>query len=206
MIIKKINIEAEGIAFLCVDSFMQELRKRKCRVKKFISYFQKHMDQYLALIAQGTLVPFHPVDAREVLVYIETKMQVFHIPEGYRVLFQYDDFYFHASELEMVTLASFGALEYHSDWILEGKTSFSYYARDKKTHSVAIDFPLPKGEYQVSIIALEKIEKINSGRWEENYAYGFHFTRATQPIMDNLHKCDDDIYAFSFSSRCKTCI
>lgn len=186
-----------GIAFLSVDLFMEEIRNKKCRARKFISYFNKHRDQYFQFIEQGLLVPFHPVNAGNHLIYIETEKDEFVVPEGYKIIFQYDDFYLKAGKKGIMTLASFGHLEYYGKNIAAEETARSYKTLDGEECSSAIDFPLKEGEYQVSLIALKKIiqEKERLKR-EENYAYGFLFTTSEHLVKDNLTKCDDELYDF----------
>ncbi|MBS5111553.1 MAG: hypothetical protein KHZ15_02565 [Coprobacillus cateniformis] len=202
MIEKTIFPSDYGIAFLSVDLFMEEIKKKKCKARKFISYFNKHMDVYFELIEQGILVPFHPVNAGTVPLFIETENQVFQCPKGYQKIFQYDDFYLQVGAQGIVTLASFGHLEYQGKEIARGETKRSYFDLDGHEDFSAIDFPLEKGEYQFSMIGLEKIERTDFElRYDCGYAYGFQFIKSANVIKDNLEKCDDDYYDFRLMSK-----
>lgn len=204
MIKKSIFPDGYGIAFLSVDLFMEEIRNIKCRARKFISYFNKNKDIYFHFIESGILVPFHPVNAGDVPVFIETDSDVFPVPEGYRILFQYDDFYMKVGQKGIVTLASFGHLEYEGKAIADGKTSRSSLTGDGKECSDAVDFELKEGEYQFSMIGLEKLSKTDFElKYDTGYAYGFHFRKPETIIKDNLEKCDDDRYDFCLSSHRK---
>ena len=67
---------------------MEEIKKKKCKARKFISYFKKHMDIYFELIDKGIIVPFHPVNAGDVPIFIETEVRILLCPQGYQKIFQ----------------------------------------------------------------------------------------------------------------------
>ena len=201
MIEKTIFPDDYGIAFLSVDLFMEEIKKKKCKARKFISYFNKHMDIYFELIDKGIIVPFHPVNAGDVPIFIETESQNFVCPQGYQKIFQYDDFYLKVGPQGIVTLASFGYLEYYGKNIASGETKRSYFDLEGNESFSAIDFPLAQGEYQFSLIALKKIDRTEYEiKYDKGYAYGFYFSQPRDMIKDNLEKCDDDHYDFRLMS------
>lgn len=132
------------------------------------------MDVYFRFIEKGILVPFHPVNAGDTSIFIETDKGSFEVPDGYKKIFQYDDFYIQVGEKGIVTITSFGHLEYGGTSIAAGETSRSSLTYDGKETWSAIDFHLPKGEYQFSMTALEKTTKTpDEVKYNQGYAYGF---------------------------------
>lgn len=202
MIIREINPHGYGMAFLSVDIFLEKVKDKKIRSAKFLSYFRKNMDVYFEFIKDGVIVPFNRVVSSSQPVFIEIEKGEFEIPQEYTEFFKYEDFFIRVGEKGLLSLMSFSDLD-NKDMIKKNVTNRSYFTLDGKLVSASTDFEIPTGEWFFTMYGLrKKILTIDEKKYDQGYAYGFHFYQSDTLTNDNLEKCDDDKYNFGlYKSR-----
>jgi len=201
MIVKNIDLHGYGMMFLSTDLFMDKIKDSKIMVHKFLSYFNKNMNTYFEFIKEGIIVPFNQIVDGDTPLFIESDKDIFFIPDGYKELFKYSDFYIKVGSNGILTLASFNSMDI-KDFIKAGLTSYNYSLADGDICQEAVDFELKQGEYSFTMYGLEKIDKSqDETKYDQGYAYGFHFCKVQIFENNNIEKCDDDLYNFGLSRR-----
>ncbi|AVQ21137.1 hypothetical protein C4N15_05575 [Fusobacterium necrophorum subsp. funduliforme] len=199
MIVKEITPTDYGMMFLSVDLFLENIQEKGIRGAKFLTYFNKNMDTYFEFILKGIITPFNKIVCCDTPVYIETTECDYHLPTGYEVIFRYDDFCINVGKSNLLSLFSFSNMDDKS-LIKKGITNKNYFTVDNCEYWEAIDFEIASGQWFFSIYGLRKKELSDEEkRYDQGYAYGFHFYRSNDLSNNNLEKCDDDKYDFSLS-------
>lgn len=197
MISKIITPMGYGMMFLSVDLFLENIKERAIRSSKFLSYFNKNMDVYFDFISKGIIAPFNRIVCCDTPIYIETKEQNYNLPAGYELIFRYDDFCINVGESEMLSLISFSSLD-DKNVVKKGITNKNNFTLDNKEYWTAIDFEIESGQWFFAMYGLRKKElTAEEQRYDQGYAYGFHFYKSNVLPNNNLDKCDDDKYDFS---------
>ncbi len=200
MITKNITPMGYGMMFLSVDLFLEKIKERSIRSAKFLSYFDKNMDVYFEFISEGTIVPFNRVVCCDTPVYIEIGETEYNLPAGYEIVFRYDDFCIKVGKCSLLSLISFSSMN-DKDMVKKGVTNKNHFTLDDEEYWTAIDFEIPSGQWFFTMYGLRKQElSPEEKRYDQGYAYGFHFYKSTELVNKNLEKCDDDKFDFALHS------
>ena len=97
-----------GFALFELRDLSEFLKKRKCRAKKLLSYWDVHKQLFYDAIKGAKILPFYPLAVRSHEIFVCTDEE-FAPPSGYEVAFKRDKLYF-APQSGSAILASFDAL------------------------------------------------------------------------------------------------
>jgi hypothetical protein len=187
-----------GIMIFSPEKFNQFLKDRKCRAKKYLTYFDKNKETFFDLIKAGILLPFYRISAYEYEIFTTINETKISIPRGYEQIYCYKDFYVQVGNRKLC-FANFEFLDAHKEMIDREQSD---YGEEIPTgpkeimewYNYALGLELETGEYQFDIYGLKRIDLIE--RESKNFGFLFAFRKAENAVNDNFHKCDNDKYNF----------
>ena len=187
-----------GIMVFSPERFNQFLKDRKCKAKKYLTYFDKNKEIFFDLIKAGVLSPFYRISTYQYEIFTTVNEAEVSIPNGYKQIYCYKDFYVKIGNGKLC-FSSFDFLEYHKKMIDNEQTDYGVViptgAKEiKEWYNYAIGLDLETGEYQFDIYGLKRIDPIEWG--SKNFGFLFAFKKAENVVNDNFHKCDNDKYHF----------
>lgn len=187
-----------GIMVFSPDKLNRFLKDRKCRAKKYISYFDKNKEVFYDLVKAGILLPFYRICRFEYEIFVAVDEPEADLPQGYDVVYHYSDFYI-TTGIGKLCFSCFDYLEYHKDMIDEGRADFGEEiptgpeeVMEWYHHAIGLD--MDEGIYQFNLYGLKRKEM--QDRESKNYAFLFVFRKTGQPVNDNFNKCDNDRFDF----------
>lgn len=174
------------------------LKSKKCRAKKYLTYFNKNKDVFFDSIKAGIMLPFYRICCFEYEIFVTINEQNITIPEGYEKVYEYKNF-FVTVENNKLCFSSFDYLEYHKDKIDKEQSDYGVEIPSgpeeiMEWYNSAIGLDLESGNYQFDLYGLKRIQELE--RESKNYAFLFAFKNAENIINENLEKCDNDIHNF----------
>lgn len=199
MIIKNITPTGYGMVFLSVDLFLENIKEKGIKSSKFITYFNNNMDEYFDFISRGIIVPFNKIVDVDTPIYIDITEKEFSFPKDYELVFKYPNFSVNVGKSCLLSLVSFGAMN-DKNIIQKGITNKNAFTLDNEEYWKAIDFEISSGQWFFDMYGLRKKELTDDEkRYDQGYAYAFHFYQSTDLSNENLEKCNDEKYDFSLS-------
>ncbi|MGI4874130.1 MAG: hypothetical protein ACRYFX_23465 [Janthinobacterium lividum] len=189
-----------GIAVFSPAAFNSFLEERKCRARKYITYFDKNKQLFFDLIKAGILLPFYQIPSFQYSLFTSVDKETVSIPEGYKVIYHYKDFFITIGTDQKICFASFNFLEHYKDKIDAGETDFgkeipSGSPSKPEWYNAALSTPIESGEYQFDLYGLTRVNALD--RESKNFAFLFAFRKSLNPIKDNFQKCDNDLHQFN---------
>ena len=191
-----------GIMVFSPEKFNQFLKDRKCRARKYLTYFDNNKEVFFDLIKAGILLPFYKICAYEYEIFVTMNESKISIPSGYKQVYCHKDFCVKV-ENGKLCLANFDFLEYHKEKIDNEQTDYGVEIptgakKIMEWYNYAIGLNLESGEYQFDLYGLKRIEIVE--RKSKNFGFLFVFRKAENTMNDNFNKCDNDKNNFDIAS------
>jgi len=192
-----------GIMVFSPEKFNQFLKFRKCRAKKYLSYFDKNKEVFFDLIKEGILLPFYRICKFEYNVFVTVNETPITLPSEYEEVYCYRDFFVKVGNGKLC-FANFDFFEYHKEKIDNEQTN---YGEEIPTgpkeimewYNYAIGLNLESGEYLFDLYGLKRIEPVE--RESKNFGFLFAFRKTENAVNDNFNKCDNEKYNFDIKNR-----
>jgi hypothetical protein len=190
-----------GIMVFSPGLFNEYIKQNKIKAKKYISYFNKNKEVFYKIIKDGIIAPFYLIPCFKYNIFVKINEEDKNIPDGYKKVFEYNDFYIKIDEGKKLCLASFYFMETGINLIKQNITEQSELVPTGPEEimeqcNYALGIEIETGIYNFNLIGLEKIDKTKE-REAKNYGYLFEFTKNENAINDNFNKCDNEKYEFS---------
>jgi hypothetical protein len=190
-----------GIMAFSPGLFNEYIKQNKVKAKKFISFFNKNKEAFYKIIKDGIIAPFYQIPYFKYNIFIKINEEDKNIPDGYKKIFEHNDFYIKIDESNKLCLASFYFMETGIKLIKENITEQSELVPTGPEEimeqcNYALGIEIETGVYNFNLIGLEKINK-NKEDENKNYGYLFEFTKNENAVNDNFNKCDNEKYEFS---------
>ena len=124
MFLGELSADGYGFALLDVRDLSEFLKKRKCRAKKLLSYWDAHKQLFYDAVKGAKALPFYPLTVRSYKIFV-CMDEEFAPSMGYEVAFKRDRLYF-ALQSSSAILASFYALQYRAGKLKSGELELGY--------------------------------------------------------------------------------
>jgi hypothetical protein len=201
-----LSADGYGMMVFSTDLFNEYIKTKKWKAKKYLSFFDKNKEYFYQIIKDGILVPIYRISCFEYEIFIKINEKDNTIPEGYKEIYRYNDFYIEVGNNNKLCFASFDILEYNIDLTKNNITEKSRMTPTgpeeiMEKYNSAIGFDIEKGKYNYNLIGLKRIEE--KERQSKNYGYLLEFTRNENAVNDNFNKADDDKYEFDIFNYIK---
>ena len=180
--------------------FNEYIKRNKIKTKKFISFFSKNKETFYKIIKEGIIAPFYQIPYFKYNIFVKINEENRNIPDEYKKIFEYNDFYIKTDENKKLCLASFYFMETGIKLLKQNITEQSELVPTGPEEimekcNYALGMEIETGIYNFNLIGLEKIK--NKEDEYKNYGYLFEFTKNENAINDNFNKCDNEKYEFS---------
>lgn len=200
-----------GVFLYSPDMLTDFLKAEKCHAKKLISYFDKNKNMFFKSIVNGVALPFYRLSIYYYPIFVFINEDCKAIPQGWKQVYRYDDFFIQVGNSNKLCFASFDYLEYHKDLIDKQQTEYSKEIPSGPdeiltTSHYAVDFEIPKGNYSFDLIAYKRSILLDERKLENygrNYAFGIVFKSTDKKENSNIDKCDDEKHIFDIKHYCK---
>ena len=191
-----------GIMLFSTDSFNEYVKNKKWKAKKFLSWFDKNKNDFFQIIKDGIIVPIYQIPDFEYEIFVKINENNEKIPDGYKEMFRYNNFYIEVGITNKLCFASFSFFEHNLDLIKSNITEESEMIPTGVTgklekYNSALGLNIEKGKYSYNLVGLKRLEE--KERESKNYGYLFEFTKNENAINDNFNKADNDKYVFSIN-------
>ena len=193
-----LSADGYGIMIFSPDRFNAYIKAKKCRAKKFLSYFDKNKDFFYNTIKDGKILPLYPLASFEYDLFISINEE-FQLPLNYKKVFEYQDFYVEVGAANKLCFANFDFLEYQNNLIKNNITEKSDLIPTGaegvlEKYNSALGLEIQQGIYSMNIIGLKR--KVELERESKNFAYLFCLTKKENTVNDNFKKADNDHCTF----------
>jgi len=197
-----LSADGYGIMIFSTDVFNDYMKSKKCRAKKYLSYFDKNKEFFLQTIKDGKLLPIYQLPCFEYDIFISLNEDETVIPEDYIQVYEYNGFYVEVGKENKLCFSSFDFMEYHSDLIKQNITEQSEVIPSGpeeilETYHSALGFDIPEGIYEMDIIGLKRKNLLE--RESKNFSYLFRLKSNEQMVNDNFVKADNDTRTFDIT-------
>ena len=205
--IGELSADGYGMAVFATDVFNSYMKEKKCRAKKYLSYFDKNKEFFYQTIKDGIFLPIYRLCSFQYEIFVSVNEgDILHIPEGYRQVFRYNGFYAETGKQNKLCFASFSFVEYSGELIKQNIADKSNQIPTGpeeilENYNSAIGFDLPEGKYRFDLVGLKRINPLQ--RESKNYAYLFIFHQDNNAVNDNFNKGDDEVFIFDIYEQNK---
>lgn len=194
-----LSADGYGIMIFSTDVFNEYLKSKKCRAKKFLSYFDKNKEFFFQTIKDGKILPIYQLASFEYNLFVSVNEPKIEIPEEYIKVYEYRGFYVEIGEENKLCFSSFDFMEYQAGLIKKNITDKSDMIPSgvegiPEKYNSAIGFDIKQGKYSLDIIGLKR--KILLERESKNFGYLFRLTPNESLVNDNFVKADNDNCTF----------
>ena len=199
----ELSADGYGIILFSPEKFNHFLKTRKCRAKKYLTYFDKNKEVFFDLVKAGILLPFYRISSFEYEIFTTLNEREVSIPNGYEQVYCYTDFFVEVGNGKLC-FANFDYLEYHKEKIDNGQTDYGTEIPTgpeeiMEMYNYALGLELETGEYQFDLYGLRRIELLE--RESKNFGFLFAFRKVENATNDNFNKCDNDKYNFDIENQ-----
>ena len=190
----KLSADGYGFALLEPRDLSEFLKKRKCRAKKLLSYWNAHKQLFYDVVKGAKALPFYPLTVRSYEIFVCTDGD-FAPSAGYEVAFKRGKLYF-APQSDSAILASFDALQYRFDELKSDELELGYECQSgaagkMRKFNSTLKLGLQSGTYELCVVGLK-----NSSQHFEKYGYAFIFKRNASAENQNFSRLDNDKFSF----------
>lgn len=191
-----------GMSVLSTELFTQYLKDKNCKARKLLTYFGRNEELFYESISDGKFLPISIISSFEYSIFIAIDEQNIVLPEDYKPVFSYNDFYLEVGKCNKICLASFDYLEYSLKNIklnITDKEVTIPTGPDSilEKYNLAKSFEIEEGIYEFDLIGLERKTKLK--RQSKNYAYAFIFRKNEFATNNNIEKADNSKYKFDLA-------
>ncbi|MDR1316510.1 MAG: hypothetical protein LBK13_06510 [Spirochaetales bacterium] len=195
-----LSADGYGMMVFSTDLFNEYVKNKKWRAKKYLSFFDKNKECFYQIIKDGIIVPIYKIPKFEYEIFVKINDRDNNLPEGYKEIYRYNDFYMEAGNSNKLCFANFEVFEYNIDLIKNNITEKSEIIPTgpeeiMEKYNLALGLDIEKGKYNYNLIGLKRIHE--KERQSKNYGYLFEFTKNENAVNDNFNKADDEKYIFS---------
>ncbi|MEN7547195.1 hypothetical protein AAG747_04705 [Rapidithrix thailandica] len=201
-----LSADGYGIMIFSPYIFNEYLKLKKCRAKKFLSYFDKNKEFFYQTIKDGKILPLYQLASFEYDLFVSMDEEKEDIPKEYLKVYEYKGFFIEVGIDEKLCFANFDFMEYEGESIKKGITKKSELIPTGaeeilENYNSALELEIEKGKYALDIIGLKRKNKLE--RESKNFAYLFRFTKKTI-ANENFIKADNDTCTFDIIQNEKT--
>lgn len=204
--IGELSANGYGIMVFSTYLFNEYIKNKKWKAKKYLSFFDKNKEHFYQIIKDGILVPIYRIADFEYEIFVKINENDNKIPDGYKEIYRYNNFYMEIGNNNKLCFASFDILEYNIDLIKNNITEKSDLIPTgpeeiMEKYNSAIGLDIEKGKYNYNLIGLKLINEYE--RESKNFGYLFEFTKNENAKNDNFDKADDEKYEFDILNYIK---
>lgn len=190
-----------GVVIFATDLFNKYTKNKKWRAKKYVSFFDKHKEYFHQIIKDGIIFPIYQIARFEYEIFIKLEENNEAIPDGYKEIYRYNDFYIEVGPNNKLCFAGLEYLEYDLDMIKNNIVEESSAIPTgpeliMETYHRSIGLDIEQGKYNFNLIGLKKIKE--EERKSKNYGFLFEFYRKENAINDNFIKGDNEKDIFKY--------
>ena len=167
-----------------------------------MSWFNKNKEHFYQIIKDGIIFPIYNICKFEYEIFIKINECDDKIPNGYREIYKYNDFFMEIGNNNKLCFANFAFIDNSINLIKQNITEESHMHKtfqDKtndfkfEKYNYALGLDMKMGKYNYNLFGLKRIkEKL---RQSKNYAFLFEYTSNENAINDNFNK-DNEKYEY----------
>jgi len=193
--IGELSANGYGLVIFATDLFNEYIKNKKWRAKKFLSFFDKNKEYFHQIIKDGIILPLYRISSFKYEIFIKIDENDNDMPDGYKEVFRYNDFYIEVGTNNKLCFASLEYLEYNIDMVKNNiveKSSVIPTGPESimETYYQALGLDIEQGKYNFNLIGLKKTKATE--RESKNYGFLFEFYRKENAINDNFIKGDNE--------------
>ncbi|MEL0650028.1 hypothetical protein V6246_01255 [Algibacter sp. TI.3.09] len=194
-----LSADGYGIMIFSPDVFCDYLKLKKCRAKKYISYFDKNKEFFHQTIKDGKILPIYQLASFEYELFVSVNESEMNIPKDYLKVYEYNGFYIEVGKENKLCFSSFDFMEYESSLIKQNITEKSDLTPSGpegilEKYNTSLGLEIEEGIYSLDIIGLKRKNELE--RESKNFGYLMRLTLDENIENDNFLKADNDNCTF----------